>query len=176
VAVQADWSASEHLSVFIDDLIDWTEEIGELHLERPDLNRLQQATAEIRATQVPALQAELREVDRTKFETAGFTESQAIFKTATARNAMARAANPPFYKRWSRKSVVEGVGVALEAVKEVLGSIASLSKWIEAAAELVGIVGSGVKAAAPRLERWFGRRSDAKDEEEEEEAGPAVAR
>ena len=86
-------------------------------------------------------------------EAAGFSPWQGAFKLDLARRMMWTAERRParFARLLPRRPSREQVGAAFDAVKEVLGSIKGLSKYLEAAGELVGVVGSAVKTGRRKL-------------------------
>jgi hypothetical protein len=148
-----DWDPGLHLLEFVNDVVNWADDLGVV-LPEDERELLSAATVEARRSLFTALERDftrLRETDPEAFEAAGFSQAQATFKTQVAREAMKEAIRPA---RWRRrinwKGTLEGLGTALDAIKEVLSSIESLSKWIEAAGEIVGVLGSGVRLAAEK--------------------------
>ena len=161
MATEAVWNPAEHVLAFINDLVEWAGRMGAVHLTEEESALLAAATSEFDTTQLPQLRRELQRADRDDFDAAGFSESQAVFKTSVARRTMENAERRSRgFFRWLKRSG-KALQVALDAVMEVLGSISSLSKWIEAAKELLGIVGSGIKSAGAKggplrhIRRWF---------------------
>lgn len=137
------------------------------------------ARGELEAIQLPAIRQAIEEADQETLQMAGFTPEQTLIKTGLARDVMGRTAERAGGRGpqvWTKTR--EGLEFAVEVVQQVLGSIGALSKWIEAVAELVGVVGSGAKALAAeegflrKQLRRFGRR---KRKPAEEPAGPAPA-
>ncbi len=149
MAIAADWSPTEDLIGFVEDVVAWTDPIGSTYLDRDQIAMLDAARVEIREVQVPAIRRELEQAGGEQLQAAGFSREQALFKMMMARRAMAateRRAQGRGPQLW--RPTREGLESAVGAIKEVLGSISSLSKWIEAVSELVGVVGSGVKSLA----------------------------
>jgi hypothetical protein len=142
-------AATEDLIVFVDEVVAWTRPVARAYLPPEEQILLEEARDEIERVQLPKVREQIRGADLEELESAGFSTAQTGFKLASARRAMAageRRAEGGLFQRWGQtREVLES---ALESVKEILSSISSLSKWIEAVAELVGVVGSGVKAAA----------------------------
>lgn len=143
-----EWDPADHLLGLVEDVVEWTGRIGERHLPAGELTLLAFGIEEIQKRQLPKVRDDLREATLQEFESAGFSELQAVFKTTAVRSvmeaAMARSASRLAFRR---RPTAEALGVALDAIKEVLAGIRSLSEWIEALAELVGVVGSGAKTA-----------------------------
>ncbi len=175
----------EDLVSFVREVVEWTRPISFAYLDDEQLVLLDKARHEIEDVQLPAIEKQVLSAREEDLEAAGFTNAQTAFKLATARRAMgetARRAESPWSGR--RKKVLELLDFVVENVQTILGSLSSLSKWIEAAAELVGVVGSGVKAAVAekgpvrrgirKVKRWRQKRRD-KKKPEEGPPSPAVA-
>jgi hypothetical protein len=179
--------SAEDLVSFVREVVDWTRPVSFAYLDDDQLALLDRARNEITAVQLPVIEKQVLSAREEDLEAAGFTDAQTAFKLASARRAMsdsARRAESPFPVR--RKKALEFLDFVVENVQTVLGSLSSLSKWIEAAAELVGVVGSGVKATVAergpvrrgfrKVGRWRRRRREERSREEPEEAPPpAVA-
>jgi hypothetical protein len=163
VATKPDRSSAGQLVDFVDEAVAWSETIGLRFLERDEREQLRRAAIELRHVQLPRLEEELAHTPHEDLEAAGFSPAQTEFKTAVARRTMraAEEAIRPSPTRTSRRPSLELVGTAIEGIKEILGSIKGLSKWIEAFSEFVGLVGAGVKRAgavggfADRMRRRF---------------------
>lgn len=168
---------------FVREVVKWTRPISRAYLDDEQLVLLDKARHEIEGIQLETIERQVLSAPEEDLKAAGFTNAQTAFKLATARKAMSeteRRAKSPWPER--RKKVLELLDFVVENLQTILGSLGSLSKWIEAAAELVGVVGSGVKAAV--AEKGFIRRSSRKvkrwrrqkrcDREEPKETPPAA--
>lgn len=139
---------TEDLISFLREVVEWTHPISFAYLDSEQLDLLDEARSEIEDVQLPVIEKQVRSARNEDLEAAGFTDAQTAFKLASARKIMSettRCAESPWPER--RRKILELLDFVVENIQTILGSLSSLSKWIEAAAELVGVVGSGVKAA-----------------------------
>jgi hypothetical protein len=177
---------TEDLVSFVQEVVEWTRPISFAYLDDEQLDLLDQAREEIEDVQLPVIEKLVLSAPEEDLEAAGFTGAQTAFKLASARRAMsdsAQRAESPWPVR--RKKALELLDFVVENVQIILGSLSSLSKWIEAAAELVGVVGSGVKATVAergpirrgirKAKRWRQKRRKERGGEEPEEMPPSPA-
>lgn len=178
---------TEDLIIFLREIVEWTRPISYAYLDDEQLVLLDEARSEIEDVQLPAIEKQIRSAREEDLEAAGFTDAQTAFKLASAREIMSETAGraeSPWPGR--RKKTLELLDFVVENVQTILGSLTSLSKWIEAAAELVGVAGSGVKAAVAErgpirraLRKASRRRQKRRRRDREEPEGtppsPAVA-
>lgn len=180
-------SPAGELIGFVKEVVDWTQSVSDAYLDDRQIALLAEARTEIEAVQLPRIEQQLRSISDEELAAAGFTEAQTAFKLESARTAMdaaARGAESPWPGR--RKKILDVLDFVVENVQTILGSLKSLSVWIDAASELVGVAASGAKAAVAEkgvLRRTYrkvkrrirDRRERQKPEEEPEDLPPAVA-
>jgi hypothetical protein len=144
---------------------------------------LDDARWEIEGSQLRQFKDRLQSAEPESFEAAGFTKAQTAFKLDAARrdmDATARSAK----SGWPtlRRKVLKALDFVVENIQTILGSLSSLSKWIEAASELVGVLASGVKAAVAekgiirrgsrKLRRYVRRKREERREQKDAAASP----
>jgi hypothetical protein len=147
-----DFEASERLSLFVDRVVDFLDEVAvsEGIGTAEEGEAFAAAAKEIRAFQVERVKSDLRDTRVGEFEAAGFSPSQAEFKLIVAERAIDEALKP---SRRSETLLPRRVWRAVGKVKVVLSSIKSLSKWLEALDELVGMAGELAKnRLGPKLD------------------------
>lgn len=177
---------TEDLVSFVQEVVEWTGPISLAYLDDEQVLLLDKARDEIEEVQLPAIEKQMESAREEDLEAAGFTEAQAAFKLATARRAMSETARRAESLRPERrKKVLDLLDFVVESIQTVLGSLSSLSKWIEAAAELVGVVGSGAKAAVAekgpirrgirKVKRRRRKRHERREKEKPEETPPPPA-
>lgn len=149
--------ASE-LAEFVEDVVAWTHPIATAYLEDEQVDLLDRARAEIEGSQLREFKKRIQSAEPASFEAAGFTKAQTAFKLDAARRGMSATARTA-ESRWPalRKKLLEALDFVVENIRTILGSLSFLSKWIEAASELIGVLASGVKATV--AEKGFVRVS-----------------
>jgi hypothetical protein len=161
-------SPTVDLVSFVEDVTTWTGVIGRAYLKDDELLLLDAARDEIAAVQLRAIEQQIQGADEDTLRAAGFTVAQTEFKLASARRSMGRAERVAKSKLpGRRKKILEGLDLAVENIQTVLGSLSSLSKWIEAASELVGVAASGIKSAVAEngpLRRTWRKRKRRRDD------------
>jgi hypothetical protein len=128
--------------------------------------QLASAVSELRGLQLARGKEELGGVDTEQWEARGFSRHQMEFKLAAAERAMQEAVEPSVpsgadramdeeLERPGRRGRLRPSRIlrAVGKIREVLASIKSLSKWLEALDEVVAMVGELAKnRLGPRLE------------------------
>jgi len=94
---------------------------------------------------LPRANTELRGRDAEDFESACFSSEQAEYKLAAAERAMTEAIEPTPTGWIAPTPILRAVA----KIKVILGSIKSLSKWLEALDELVSMTGELAKNRLP---------------------------
>ncbi len=154
----------------------WTHPIAIAYLDDEQVSLLDDARREIEGSQLREFEKRIQSAKPETFEAAGFTKAQTVFKLDAARRGMnvtARSAKSPWPAL--RKKVLNALDFVVESIQTILGSLSSLSKWIEAASELVGVLASAVKATVAekgilrrgsrKLRRFFRRKREERGKE-----------
>lgn len=143
--------AADRLSAFLDRVTDFLGAVAETPSIGTGSERLalSRANSELQELQIARAKQHLRERSRNEFEEAGFSLAQMEFKLAVAERAMTETAEVGPAGWMAPSAVLRAVG----KLKVILSSIKSLSKWLEAVDELVGMTGELAKnRLGPKLD------------------------